>query len=192
MLRTACLTISLALLLGCSRTATTPGASPSAGDSSPTLGEQSEQELVVKEVVILGVTPGKTTLEEFKKQFHVAEAKDVTAQGVVTVDAGPGAELEADGLKFDRLTGAFLDGVLIDLKVRHAAPSPSRDFARKLGPPESSDATRLKWTVGGVTLIHSQASGKVQATTRVFDSAKSIEAFDQRGFAGLGDTSWTD
>lgn len=191
MLRPTFLTLSLALLAGCSPSASPPAAGSPQVDGSGS-DKPAEQELVVKEVVILGVTPGKTTLEEFKKRFHVAEVKEAAAQGVLTADAGPGAVLEGDGLKFDRLTGAFLDGVLIDLKARGMASAAPHTLSTMLGPPESAVAAPQKWTIGGITVIRFEAADGIPATLQAFDTGKSLQAFDRSGFPGLGGHAWDD
>lgn len=189
------LILLLPALCGCMRKASPAPdteSKPAAIDLTSGPGEPYQGELVVKEVAILGVTPGKTTLEEFKKRFHVAEVKETAAQGVLTADAGPGAVLEGDGLKFDRLTGAFLDGVLIDMKARGAGRTFPPAIAQKFGLPEEPSSSPLKWTIGGITIIHFEAADGIPATIQAFETEKCLLAFDRGGFAGLGGHNWDD
>lgn len=188
MLRPTLLTLSLALLAGCSPSATPPAANAPHVDLGPGSAKPAEQELVVKEVVILGVTPGKTTLEEFKKRFHVAEVKETTAQGVVTADAGPGAVLEGDGMKFDRLTGAFLDGVLIDIAARSPADGvATKALEASFGPGETGNSGARKWKFGDLSVVYFEEFGTLQ----VFSAAGGLTSFD-RGFPGLAGHQWAD
>ncbi len=66
-------------------------------------------------VSLLDAVPGQTTLDEFRKQFHVIGVRDNSAAGVVSARAGAAANLDLGPLKLAELTGVFVDGRLFEL-----------------------------------------------------------------------------
>src|SRR6218665_1478195 len=66
-------------------------------------------------VSLLDAVPGRTTLEEFRKQFHVIGVRDNSAAGVVSARGGAAANLDLGPLKLTELTGVFVDGRLFEL-----------------------------------------------------------------------------
>lgn len=130
---------------------------------------------------LLGIEPGRTKLEEFRSRFKAGEPQETAAKGVQTAEAGPEANLSADGLKVTRLKVAALDGVVFQVIARvESQSSPVTWVSSALGQPEDPKADVIRWKSTPLYVTYAAPLGELTLA----DPSRGVESL-KRGFETL-------